>query len=225
VNFLDPGHLLAAFGVAGIFVVLFAETGLLIGFLLPGDTLLLAAGVLSAGPDRSLPLGGVLVAAAAGAVLGAQTGYLLGRAGDRWVTRFSPDGRLRTALDRSGAMLQQYGAARTVVLARFIPVVRTVINPLAGMTRIPLRTFTLWQVAGGLVWATAIPLVGHALGTRVPGLERYVEGLVVVAVGLTVVVSLAQWLRSRRSAPTPDPVPAPAPAPAVAPAPAGRPRV
>ncbi|WP_282944636.1 DedA family protein [Cellulomonas endometrii] len=198
-NLLDPGHLLSAFGVTGIFVVLLAETGLLIGFLLPGDTLLLAAGVLSAGPGHRLPLAGVLVAAASGAVLGAQAGYLIGRAGDRWAARSAPDGRVRTALDRSGVLLQRYGAARTIVLARFIPVVRTVINPLAGMTRIPVRTFTVWQVAGGVVWATAIPLAGYALGTRVPGLERYVTGLVVVAVGLTVVVSGAQWLRSRRS--------------------------
>lgn len=198
-NFLDPGHLLTAFGVGGIFVVMVLETGLLVGFLLPGDTLLLAAGVLSAGPAHTLPLGGVLLAAAGGAVLGAQAGYLIGRAGDRWVARSAPEGRLRTALDRSGVMLERYGTARTIVLARFIPVVRTVINPLAGMTRIPVRTFTVWQVAGGVVWASAIPLAGYALGTRVPGLERYVTGLVVVAVGITVVATLVQWLRTRRA--------------------------
>ncbi|GIG35891.1 DedA family protein [Cellulomonas pakistanensis] len=196
-HLLDPGALLGAFGVAGIFVVLLLETGLLIGFLLPGDTLLLAAGVLSAGPAHTLPLGGVLVAATAGALLGAQAGYALGRAGGRWVLRSSPEGRLRAALDRSGAMVERYGTARTIVLARFVPVVRTVINPLAGMTRVPLRTFTVWQVVGGAVWACAIPLAGWALGTRVPGLERYVTGLVVVAVGATVVTSLAQWLRTR----------------------------
>ena len=198
-NLLDPGALLTAFGVAGIFVILLLETGLLIGFLLPGDTLLLAAGVLSAGPAHTLPLGGVLVAATAGALLGAQAGYVLGRAGGRWVTRSSPEGRLRTALDRASAMVERYGTARTIVLARFVPVVRTVINPLAGMTRVPVRTFTVWQVAGGAVWACAIPLAGWALGTRVPGLERYVTGLVVVAVGATVVTSLVQWLRTRRA--------------------------
>jgi len=200
VNLLDPGSLLAAFGVGGIFVILLLETGLLIGFVLPGDTLLLAAGVLSAGSAAPLPLGGVLLAATAGALLGAQGGYLLGRAGGRWVTRSSPDGRLHQGLDRAGALVERYGTARTIVLARFIPVVRTVINPLAGMTRVPLRTFTVWQVVGGAVWACAIPLAGWALGTRVPGLERYVTGLVVVAVGLTVVTSLVQWLRTRRRA-------------------------
>nr|WP_277344702.1 DedA family protein [Cellulomonas sp. IC4_254] len=172
----------------------------MIGFVLPGDTLLLAAGVLSAGSAAPLPLGGVLLAATAGALLGAQGGYLLGRAGGRWVTRSSPDGRLHQGLDRAGALVERYGTARTIVLARFIPVVRTVINPLAGMTRVPLRTFTVWQVVGGAVWACAIPLAGWALGTRVPGLERYVTGLVVVAVGLTVVTSLVQWLRTRRRA-------------------------
>ncbi|MBW0254088.1 DedA family protein [Cellulomonas sp. PS-H5] len=197
-NLLDPGSLLTAFGVGGIFVILLLETGLLVGFLLPGDTLLLAAGVFAAGPDPRLPLAGVLLAATAGALLGAQGGYLLGRAGGRWVTRTSPDGRLHAALDRAGTMVERYGTARTIVLARFIPVVRTVINPLAGMTQVPVRTFTVWQVVGGAVWACAIPLAGWALGTRVPGLERYVTGLVVVAVGLTAVTSLAQWLRTRR---------------------------
>jgi len=200
VNLLDPGSLLTAFGVGGIFVILLLETGLLIGFVLPGDTLLLAAGVLSAGPGARLPLVGVLLAATAGALLGAHGGYLLGRAGGRWVTRSSPEGRLHAALDRAGAMVERYGTARTIVLARFIPVVRTVINPLAGVTRVPLRTFTVWQVVGGAVWACAIPLAGWALGTRVPGLERYVTGLVVVAVGLTVLTSLVQWLRTRRRA-------------------------
>lgn len=199
-NLLDPGSLLTAFGVGGIFVILLLETGLLVGFLLPGDTLLLAAGVFAAGPDPRLPLAGVLLAATAGALLGAQGGYLLGRAGGRWVTRTSPDGRLHAALDRAGAMVERYGTARTIVLARFIPVVRTVINPLAGMTQVPARTFTVWQVVGGAVWASAIPLAGWALGTRVPGLERYVTGLVVVAVGLTAVTSLVQWLRTRRRA-------------------------
>ncbi|HYQ74254.1 DedA family protein [Cellulomonas sp.] len=199
-NLLDPGSLLTAFGVGGIFVILLLETGLLIGFVLPGDTLLLAAGVLSAGPGARLPLVGVLLAATAGALLGAHGGYLLGRAGGRWVTRSSPEGRLHAALDRAGAMVERYGTARTIVLARFIPVVRTVINPLAGVTRVPLRTFTVWQVVGGAVWACAIPLAGWALGTRVPGLERYVTGLVVVAVGLTVLTSLVQWLRTRRRA-------------------------
>lgn len=199
-NLLDPGSLLTAFGVGGIFVILLLETGLLVGFLLPGDTLLLAAGVFAAGPDPRLPLAGVLLAATAGALLGAQGGYLLGRAGGRWVTRTSPDGRLHAALDRAGAMVERYGSARTIALARFIPVVRTVINPLAGMTQVPARTFTVWQVVGGAVWACAIPLAGWALGTRVPGLERYVTGLVVVAVGLTAVMSLVQWLRTRRRA-------------------------
>jgi membrane-associated protein len=68
------------------------------------------------------------------------------------------------------------------------------------MTQVPARTFTVWQVVGGAVWASAIPLAGWALGTRVPGLERYVTGLVVVAVGLTAVTSLVQWLRTRRRA-------------------------
>lgn len=127
-NPLDPHSLLATLGAAGVFVILFAETGLLIGFFLPGDSLLFTAGLLCADPlHLSLPV--VLAAAAAGAVLGAQVGYLIGvRAGPALLDR--PDRpRLQAGVHRARASLERYGTGKAIVLARFIPVVRRAFQP------------------------------------------------------------------------------------------------
>lgn len=132
VNPLDAGSLLSAFGVLGIAVVLFAETGLLVGFFLPGDSLLFTAGLLCVpgthGPV-ALSLPQVLVAAVAGALLGAQTGYGIGRRGGRALLARRSAGRLREGADRAEELLARYGHGRAIVLARFVPVVRTVLNP------------------------------------------------------------------------------------------------
>jgi len=156
VNLLDPHSLLASFGPLGVGAVLFAETGLLIGFFLPGDSLLFTAGVLAAAPAGAalhVPLGAVLVAAALGACLGAQTGYLIGRRAGPPLFDNPRRARLGRARDRAETYLARYGYGRAIVLARFVPVVRTVLNPLAGIVGVPARTFTVWQVAGGLLWS------------------------------------------------------------------------
>ncbi|MGI8681312.1 MAG: DedA family protein, partial [Mycobacteriales bacterium] len=132
VNLLDPHSLLASFGPLGVGVVLFAETGLLIGFFLPGDSLLFTAGVLAAAPAGAalhVPLSAVLIATATGACLGAQTGSLIGRRAGPPLFDNPRLARLSRARDRAETYLARYGHGRAIVLARFIPVVRTVLNP------------------------------------------------------------------------------------------------
>jgi membrane protein YqaA with SNARE-associated domain len=141
-------------------VVLFAETGLLIGFFLPGDSLLFTAGLLCTGAaDRGLKLSlaPLLVAAAIGALAGAQCGYLLGRRAGGALLARSRSARLHEGAERAEELLERYGYAKAIVLARFVPVVRTVLNPMAGALGVPVRTFTLWQVTGGLVWSLSFP--------------------------------------------------------------------
>jgi membrane-associated protein len=172
-NVLNPHGLLATFGVAGVFCALFTETGLLVGFFLPGDSLLFTAGLLAATPVTAvghLSLPAVLVAAAAGSMSGAQTGYLIGRRiGPAWLDR--PDrARLRAAVVRARAALDRYETAKAIVLARFIPLMRTVCNRLAGTLGVPARTFTRWQVVGGLVWTLGMTLAGYGLGTGISGI-------------------------------------------------------
>jgi len=199
---LDPRSLLSGLGARGVFVILFAETGLLVGFFLPGDSLLFTAGLLcttSATAAVHLSLPAVLVAAVAGALLGAQVGYLIGRrAGPRFLDR--PDRpRLQEAVGRARVALDRYGAGKAIVLARFIPLVRTVLNPMAGTVGVPLRVFTTWQVLGGLVWSIGLTLAGVALGSRIPNVDHYLLPIVagIIAVSL---VPVALEVRRSRSA-------------------------
>jgi len=204
VNVLDAGSLLSAFGALGIAVVMFAETGLLVGFFLPGDSLLFTAGLLCVPGVRGsvhLSLPQVLAAAVAGALLGAQTGYWLGRRGGRALLARSRAKKLHEGAARAEELLARYGHAKAVVLARFVPVVRTVLNPLAGALDVPVRVFTLWQVIGGLVWTIGLVLGGYALGSSVPNVDRYLLPLValVVLLSLTPIALEARRARARRA--------------------------
>jgi membrane-associated protein len=199
VNVLDARSLLSAFGIAGIFVVLFAETGLLIGFFLPGDSLLFTAGLLSSpAVTTPLPLPWVLVASVGGALLGAQVGYLIGRRAGPALHDRARRPKVVAAMDRSRHLLDRYGQGRAIVLARFIPVVRTVLNPVAGALGVPARTFTLWQIVGGLLWSVGLVVAGFVLGGAVPGIDQYL----LPVIGLIIVVSLlplaAEVIRARR---------------------------
>ncbi|MEV6949710.1 DedA family protein [Streptomyces sp. NPDC051172] len=204
VNVLDAGSLLSAFGAFGIAVVMFAETGLLVGFFLPGDSLLFTAGLLCVpGVHGSvhLSLPQVLAAAVVGALLGAQTGYWLGRRGGRALLARSRAKKLHEGAERAEELLARYGHAKAVVLARFVPVVRTVLNPLAGALDVPVRVFTLWQVIGGLAWTIGLVLGGYALGSSVPNVDRYLLPLValVVVLSLTPIALEARRARARRA--------------------------
>jgi membrane-associated protein len=214
-NLLDPHSLLASAGALGVFLVLFAETGLLIGFFLPGDSLLFTAGLLSAtsaGSAAHLSLPAVLVAAAAGALAGAQVGFLIGRRAGHAAMARPPQSRLRQGIESAQRAIDRYGAPRAIVLARFIPVVRTVVNPLAGATGVPARTFTTWQVAGGLAWSVGVTLAGYGLGSRISNIDHYLLPVIAIIVAVSLIpVALELWRhrRARRGAPDPGKTPDP----------------
>ena len=170
-------------------VVLFAETGLLIGFFLPGDSLLFTAGVLcaAAGSSLHLPLGWVLIAAVLGACLGAQVGYLIGRRAGPALFERANRTRLRQGRDRAEIYLGRYGYGRAIVLARFVPVVRTVVNPLAGVLQVPARVFTLWQVIGGVVWSVGVVLAGYWLGSHIRNVDRYLLPIIALIVAVSLI--------------------------------------
>jgi membrane-associated protein len=202
-SLLDPTSLIQTFGTIGIFAALFAETGLLIGFFLPGDSLLFTAGLLTATTASSslhLSLPAVLIAAVAGGLLGAQTGYLIGRfVGPRLLDRPGHP-RLNQAVVRAGETLERYGPAKAIVLARFIPLVRTVLNPLAGTVRLDARIFTIWQVIGGLLWTVGITMAGNLLGSRIPGIDRYLLPIIAIIVIVSLIPVARELLRERSRA-------------------------
>lgn len=199
-NLLDSRALIDSFGIVGIFVVVFAETGLLIGVFLPGDSLLFTAGLLTATTGTvSLPLAGVLLASAVGALLGAQTGYLLGRRAAAALHSPRRGPRTVAAMARAAGLLEHYGHGRAVVLARFIPVVRTMLSPVAGALGIPTRTFTFWQAVGGLLWTTGLVLGGHVLGASVPNVDRFLLPAIALVVAVSLIPVGLEVLRVRRT--------------------------
>jgi membrane-associated protein len=202
VNVLDPHSLLASFGALGVGVVLFAETGLLIGFFLPGDSLLFTAGVLAAASSSAslhLPLGWVLVAAPLGACIGAQTGYWIGQRGGPPLFDRSRHARLRKGRERAESYLSRYGYGKAIVLARFVPVVRTVLNPLAGIIGVPQRVFALWQVAGGLLWSIGVVLAGYWLGSHLHNVDHYLLPIIAVIIAVSLLPILVELVRARRA--------------------------
>lgn len=196
-NLTDLPALLATAGYAGILAIVFAETGLLIGFFLPGDSLLITAGIVAA--QGSLHLWGVVAAVAAGAILGDTTGYLIGRRFGPAVFRRQDARFLRPEfVTRTQGYFERYGRL-AVVLARFIPVVRTVTPTMAGVGRMPYPVFLAFSVLGGLLWGLSVPLAGYWLGGLIPHLDRYI----LLLVGAVLIVSLVpvtlELRRARRS--------------------------
>lgn len=199
-NLLDPHSLLASAGALGVFLIIFAETGLLIGFFLPGDSLLFTAGLLCTTSQQStvhLSLPAVLLAAVTGALIGAEVGYLLGRQAGQALLHRPGRPRLRHALTRSHEAIDRYGVRRAIVLARFIPVVRTALNPLAGAIGIPAGLFTIWQVVGGLFWSLGVTIAGYELGSRIANIDHYLLPIIALIVVVSLIPVLVELLRHR----------------------------
>jgi membrane-associated protein len=211
INPLNAKELISAFGLAGIWAILFAETGLLLGFFLPGDSLLFLAGVFAtdfgAKTVGQLSLPGLLIGAPIFAIVGAQLGHLLGaRYGRRLFDR--PNSRLfkREFVDKAEHYFLKFGPAKAVVLARFIPIVRTFLNPVAGVLGMPARTFFLWNVVGAILWTDGIILIGYLLGDQLSAnfpIDKYLLPAIVTVVGLSVLPIAIEFVRERRRKRTP----------------------
>jgi membrane-associated protein len=199
VNPLSPHDLIATLGPWAMLLVMFAETGLLVGFFLPGDSLLFTAGLLTATTTSGLHLAltPVLLLAAVGAVMGAQVGFVIGRRVGPMVLARTNRPRLRDAAERATVWLDRYGVGKAVVLARFVPIVRTVINPLAGALGVPARQFIRWQVLGGVIWTTGVVLAGHFLGSAIPSIDRYLLPIIALVVLISLTPILVELRRTR----------------------------
>ncbi|MBX6769087.1 MAG: DedA family protein [Actinomadura rubrobrunea] len=199
-------QLFGTFATIGVIAIIFAETGLLIGCLLPGDSLLFTAGVLTVVTEidgqhfQPLSLPWLLVGGPIAAIAGAQLGHWLGaRYGRRLFDR--PDSRLfrREWVEKAEYYFNRFGPARAVLLARFVPIVRTFLNPLAGMLGMPAGRFFLWNAIGGVVWTDAMFLAGHFLGTSVPDIERYILPGVAVILVLSVIPIVHEVMKGGRT--------------------------
>jgi membrane-associated protein len=170
-------------GILAIAAIIFAESGMMLGFFLPGDTLLLAAGVFAA--QGKISLGVTIAAVAVAAILGDNTGYTIGRVmGPRLFKK--KDGILfrREYVERTEAFYEKHGA-KTMLLSHFIPIVRSFAPFVAGVGRMPRWKFFLYDAVGDVVWAAIITLLGYWFGSRIPNIDHYVLPTVLVVMVLS----------------------------------------
>jgi membrane-associated protein len=202
VNWLSAKSLIDAFSTAGIIAIIFAETGLLIGVFLPGDSLLVTAGIAAGGHLGTihLSLPALLIGCPLAAIAGSQVGYWIGRRTGPLLFR-REDARLFKPeyVERTAGHLDRFGAPRAIFLARFVPIVRTVLNPLAGVVRLPVRIFTLWNVISGLVWTLGVLLIGYTVGRSVHNIDRYVLPVVAVVIVVSFIPLVRELRRTRRT--------------------------
>ena len=195
-SWLDPDHLIRTFGLIGIMVIVFAESGLLVGVFLPGDSLLFTAGLLSATTDLLPPLWVIIPAIVVAAIVGDQVGYVIGsRAGPKIFQR--PDSRFfrQEYVDKAYSYFERYGG-RTIVLARFVPIVRTFTPVVAGVSQMPYRTFVAYNVVGGTLWGVSVTTIGYFLG-QIDFVAAHIEPILIGIVALSVLPIMFELLRAR----------------------------
>src|SRR5690348_9767450 len=199
-NPISPDTLLSNFGLLGLAVILFAECGLLIGFFLPGDTILLAAGIAISIGTIHTSLAWYLIVAPIAAVLGNIVGYWIGyRVGPKVFDR--PNSKLFRPeyVTRAHAFFERWGVL-TILIARFVPIVRTVATVMAGTGRMRFSVYAIVSVIGGVIWADGVLLLGHALGhiQFVQDHASYIDYAIVAVVVLSFIPTAYHLLQSRR---------------------------
>jgi membrane-associated protein len=201
-SFLNPTHLINDYGTAGVLLVVFLESGILPAPL-PGDSLLFLAGLFAStnasANDPHLNLAQVLFGALVLAFLGAQIGYWIG---NRFGTRlFKPDARFfKTEYEARAHEFFERRGSRAIVIARFIPFVRTIVPILAGSSEMRARSFALWNAIGAALWAGGITLLGYFIGGSIgsDNVEKYDYAIVAVIIVLSLIPPFLEWRRHRR---------------------------
>ena len=198
-SWLDPANLIDAFGafaLVGVLLIVFAECGLLLGFFLPGDSLLFTAGLLVAADVIRTPLWLAAVLITAAAVAGNLVGYEIGRrAGPALFRR--PDSRIFRAeyVEKTSAFFARYGP-RAIVLARFVPIVRTFITAMAGVGRMDYRTYAIYSSIGGVLWGAGVTVLGYFLG-QVGFVREHIEAMLLLIVVISVLPIAFELVRAR----------------------------
>ncbi len=188
-------------GTIGLTAIIFAETGLLVGFFLPGDSLLVTAGLLaSLGVfDVNIYALGLILTLAS--ILGNSVGYYVGKfTGPRLFTRENSLLFNRKHLIRAHAFYERHGG-KTIILARFMPIVRTFVPVVAGMAQMGYRRYTLYNIVGGVAWIWSMLFIGYFLGRYIPGVDKHIELVILLVIFVSILPGIVAWLRSRNRGP------------------------
>ena len=205
----DVRQLVQAGGYVGLTLIIFAETGLLIGFFLPGDSLIVTAGLLAAQPQFGLHIWllGLLLTVAA--ILGNSLGYAIGKySGPRLFTRDDSLLFKKKHLFRAHEFYEKHGG-KTLVLARFMPIVRTFVPVFAGMAEMDYKSYTAYNVLGAVLWIWSMLFIGFVLGRYIPGVEHHIEKVIIAVILVSLLPGLISWRREKARAaaaarPAPD---------------------
>ena len=188
--------LIKTIGYLGVFAIVFAESGLLIGFFFPGDTLLFAAGILAHEHYFNIVL--LILGASIAAIIGDSTGYWFGKkAGPAIFTRNDSLFFKKEYVEKAQAFFVKYGR-KTIVLSRYVPVVRTFVPVIAGVGEMCYKTFFIYNVIGGIAWCASMSLVGYYLGAKIPNIDAYVLPLVVAVFVLSFIPVVLELLNRKK---------------------------
>ena len=193
----DVNHIIQAGGILIIALIVFAESGLLIGFFLPGDTLLFGAGLAASQGKISLLV--LILATIFAAILGDNAGYSIGqRMGRKLFTK--EDGILfrKEYIDTAEKFYARHGG-KTIIIARFTPIVRTFAPVVAGASNMHRKRFFSFNIIGGVAWGAGMPLLGYFLGKRIPGLDKYMELVILGVVVLSIALAVAHILKDKKT--------------------------
>jgi membrane-associated protein len=196
-SWLDPESLIETFGMIGLLTIVFVECGLLVGFFLPGDSLLFTAGLLSSNGTLLPDIWVLLVTIPIAAFSGDQLGYAIGRKGGRRVFK-RPDSRLfhHEHVERAEAFFERHGP-RTVILARFVPIIRTFAPVMAGVGGMPYRTFLAYDLVGVALWGVGVTTLGYFLG-QVDFVRHNIELVLIAIVAMSVIPVALELVGARR---------------------------
>jgi membrane-associated protein len=187
-------------GYFGLTTIIFVETGLLVGFFLPGDSLLVTAGLLASQPDFGLNVYAMGALFSIAAIVGDTVGYYIGRAsGPRIFTREDSLFFNKRNLYRAHAFYERHGG-KTIVIARFMPIVRTFAPVVAGVAEMRYRDFIFYNVMGGVLWVWSMLFIGYFLGRYIPGIDKHIEKVIIVVIFLSILPGIISWIRERRKA-------------------------
>jgi membrane-associated protein len=201
-NVYNVPELIRLVGFYGIVAVVFAETGLLIGFFLPGDSLLITAGLFAARGDFDFAT--LILSLIPAAIVGNATGYYIGhRTGKALYQR--PDSLLfrREHLRMTHEYYERHGG-KTIVIAQFIPILRTFAPVVAGVAEMGYRQFATYNIVGAILWVGSMTTAGYLLGNMVPNIEQRIHYVVAVVIALSLMPPAIAWLRRRRSSKIPN---------------------
>ncbi len=194
---LDIGSIIQSGGILIVSFIIFAESGLLIGFWLPGDTLLLGAGIIAA--QGELNIYTLIIAIILAAIIGDNVGYTIGKKTGPKIFK-KEDSLLfqKEHVERAEEFYEKHGG-KTIILARFIPVVRTFAPLVAGIGNMNRRRFMAYNIVGAILWGAGITLIGYWFGSKIPHLEEYVHYVLILVVAISIFSSLFHLLREEKT--------------------------